>query len=324
MKKVSKRGAYKPSVKKQMVRRRAAIVETKQRVHSDIAYLNGYLPGAQNYTNPLNPRPIPVDDAFTMLPLRSWTRMSHGFEEYQCVGNNIFSKYLNLKVELQFPDGERVDFPSTKTPGTWITPVNKMIEKPTKVYLICGWITNPMNYPVDNTPSPSLPKQSDATITALDNYIVQQLKVFFDDDEDKLQFRPKSTTNIKIEKYTQFKPKLGSAIATQAVPYNVSTPPGELGPAVAYRAQGSIPNVRKSHSWKTMRKMPLTQGKDAGYTVDKQNLYPNNSWVPFAIIYNPNFADQAAEFVVDDETGELDQIQSMFVRYNDAHYFTDS
>ena len=323
MKKVSKRGAYKPAVKKQMVRRRAAIVETKQRVHSDIAYLNGFLPGAQNYTNPLNPKPIPVDDAFTLLPLRSWTRMSHGFEEYQCVGNNIFSKYLNLKVELQFPDGERVDFPSTQNPGTWITPINKIIEKPTKVYLICGWITNPMNYPVDNTPSPSLPKQSDATITALDNYIVQQLKVFFDDDEDKLQFRPKSTTNIKIEKYTEFKPRLTSAIATQATPYHVAAPPGELGPAVAYRAQGSIPNVRKSHSWKTMRKMPLTQGQDAGYTTDKQNLYPNNSWVPFAIIYNPNFADQAEEFVVD-EKGELDQIQSMFVRYNDAHYFTDS
>lgn len=323
MKKVSKKGAYKKSVKKQTVRRRAPIVETKQRVHSDIAHINGYYAGAQNYTNPLNWKPLTTEDAFTLLPLASWCRISHGFQEYQCVGNSIFSKFLNLKLEVKFPDGDRVDYPSVKTPGTWVTPINQMIEKPTKVYLVCGWITQPMNFPVDDNPSPSLPKQSEATVSSLSTYITQQLKPFFDDDIDKLQFRPKQTTNIKIEKYVQIKPNLGSAIATQASPYHITAPPGELGPAVAYRAQGSIPNVRRSHSWKTMRKIPLTEGVAAGYAVDKQNLYPNNSWVPFAVIYNPMFQDQENETVFT-EDGEVDKIQKMFYRYNDAHYFTDS
>ena len=95
---------------------------------------------------------------------------------------------------------------------------NKMIEQPTKLYLICGWITESMNFPLIDSPSPSLPAQSEATGNALNNYITQQLKPFFDDDEDKLQFRPKQTTNIKIEKYVRIHPNKDKAIGTVATP----------------------------------------------------------------------------------------------------------
>jgi hypothetical protein len=71
MKKVSKRGAYKKNVKNQMVMRRAPMVETKQRVHSDIAVVNGYPAGAANLVNPLNWRTLVADDAFTNDPSRS-------------------------------------------------------------------------------------------------------------------------------------------------------------------------------------------------------------------------------------------------------------
>ncbi len=221
MKKVNKRGAYKKTVKNQMVMRRAPMVETKQRVHSDVAQINGYPAGSPdptNYSNPLNWRPLPPDDAFTNIPLRSWSRISHGFGENQVIGNSLFSKFLNFKLQVRFPDGSEIKVPSIKTPGTFVNVPNKMIEKPTKLYLVCGWITESLNYPLDNTPSPSLPAQSSADVNAISNYITQQLKPFFDDDEDKLQFRPKQTTNIKIEKYVKIAPNLDNAIATQATP----------------------------------------------------------------------------------------------------------
>ena len=41
-----------------------------------------------------------------------------------------------------------------------------------------------MNYPIDDSPSPSLPKQSGAGPEALNAYIEQQLKPFFDDGVD--------------------------------------------------------------------------------------------------------------------------------------------
>jgi len=325
MRKQTKRGAYKKTVKSQLVMRRAPIVETKQRVHSDVAQINGYPAGSTdpvNYTNPLNWRPLPPDDAFTNIPLRSWTRISHGFGENQVIGNNLFSKYLNFKLQVRFPDGSDIQVPSVKTPGTFVYVPNKMIEKPTKLYLVCGWITESMNYPLNSDVSPSLPAQSDADIDAISNYITQQLKPFFDDDEDKLQFRPKQTTNIKIEKYVKLSPNLDKAIATQAHPYQQWS--NNLGDNVnAIEPNGSIPDVMKTWSIKTNRKIPLTEGVASGiYPTDKQNLYPNNSWIPFAVIYNPDYQFQLGNITIKD--GEVNQTQMMQFRYNDAHYFTDS
>lgn len=312
MKKVTARGAYKNNVKNQMVMRRAPMVETKQRVHSDIATINGYPAGADNIVNPLNWRILVTDDAFTSIPLRSWERISHGFQDYQCVGNNIFSKYLNFKLQLRFPRAEVISLP--KDGGGTYNVLNKMIEHPTKVFLVTGWITESMNYPINNSPSPSLPAQSDASQDALQAYITQQLKPFFDDDEDKLQFRPKQTTNIKIDRYVNLAPKLNQAIATQAVPSVTGTPGGT----------GSIPDIFKTWNSTTNRKIPLTQGDNTSFPVDSQNLYPNNSWVPFAVIYNPDYEAQTANAIVDPVTGLFTQVQLMEYRWNDAHYFTDS
>lgn len=319
MKKQSGKGAYKKGVKNQMVLRRAPIVETKQRVHSDIATINGYSAGGDNIVNPLNWRTVVVDDAFTNIPLRSWQRNSHGFEDYNVVGSSLMSKFLNFKFQCRFPRGELIALPDPNYPGA-DPPVtynvhNKMIEHPTKVYLVTGWITESLNYPLDNTPSPSLPAQSSATQDALDAYITQQLKPFFDDDEDKLQFRPKTTTNIKIERYVNLAPKLNQAIATQAVVATDGTPTGT----------GSIPDVMKSWNTKTNRKIQLTEGAETSFSVDKQNLYPNNSWIPFAVIYNPDYEAQASNAIPDgSDPTKFSQVQMMEYRWNDAHYFTDS
>lgn len=324
MLKQNKRGAYKKSVKSQMVMRRAPIVETKQRVHSDVAQINGYPAGSPevvNQVNPLNWRLLPTDDAFTNIALRSWTRNTHGFGENQVIGNNIFSKYLNFKLQVRFPDDSKVKVGSVKTPGTYIEVPNKMIEKPTKLYLVCGWITESLNYPLNSDVSPSLPAQSDADGQAIANYITQQLKPFFDDDEDKLQFRPKQTTNIKIEKYVKIAPNLDQAIATQATPEHQFADSSVS--IIDVKAHGSIPDVYRSWSTKTNRKIPLTEGKEVSiYPVDKQNLFPNNSWIPFAVIYNPDYQSQLANLEIAD--GEVSQVQNIQFRYNDAHYFTDS
>lgn len=323
MKKVTKKGAYKKNVKNQMVLRRGAIVETKQRVHSDIATINGYLAGADNIVNPLNWRTLVTDDAFTNVPLRSWQRNSHGFQDYNCVGNSIFSKYLNLKIQLRFPDGLKIALNLPDGSGKYEV-INHMIQQPTKVFLVTGWITESMNYPIDNVPSPSLPAQASATQDALDAYITQQLKPFFDDDEDKLQFRPKSTTNIKIDKYVNLMPKLDSAIGTQAVPTQSWRDPA-LAPAWTTDAHGSIPDIQKSWNSKTNRKIALTQGTDTSFSTDKQNLFPNNSWVPFCVIYNPDYQEQANRSIPDPtKPGQFLSVQLMEYRWNDVHYFTDS
>lgn len=345
MKKVGKVGAYKKQVKTQMMLRRAPIVETKQRVHSDIALINGHLPDGSNAINPLNFRVLLPDDAFSILNLESYYRMTQGLQEYQCVGNSIFSKYLNLKTEFRFPTG-RDTITLTDNKGESYTAQNAMIEESTKLYLICGYVTESWNTPLNATPSPSLPAQAAATQADLKAYLTQQLKPFFDDDEDKLQFRPKQTTNIKIESYRRIKPSNMDQISVQAQGPQIWTPSGNPVPQNLIAATGSIPNVFKSHSWRTMKKIALTKGadEDAGnYPVDKENLFSNNGWLPFAIIYNPNYENQlgAVSNLTHPDSpyqpdasdpnynpilpdGRFSRVQYIEYRHNDAHYYTDS
>lgn len=341
MKKVTRKGAYKKNVKNQMTLRRAPIVETKQRVSSDIARINGYEPGsneADNYQQPLNWKNLIVDDAFTLIPIDSFYRNSRGLEEYQMIGNTIFSKYLNMKFQFQFPEGKNITLYSTKVNNHGQDPIgtpyqvpNKMIQDPTKLYLICGWITQNWNCPLDVELDPhsdpiagQRPQRDQATQEELRRYIENQLRPYFDDQYDKLEFRPKATTNIKIEKYVRIKPHHDSAIGT--APHPVVQGFNEQGQTVTF-ATGSVPQVNKSWSQKINRKITYTEGAETSLSTDKQNLLPQDSWLPFAVIYNPDYQQQLSNMILStnpEEDGRFTQVQMMRYRFNDAHYYTDS
>lgn len=348
MKKVTRKGAYKKSVKAQMALRRAPIVETLQRVSSDIAQINGFpvaefgTAGQIRNQNPATWQHLPVDDAFTFLPIDSFYRNSHGFEEYQCRGNSIFSKFINTRVQLRFPHNEKIylPVPNSEQPeaGAEYQATNHMIQNPSKVYLICGWVTQNWNCPIvgeTEAGSPitgSRPQRDKATQDQLREYIVRNLKPYFDDSTDKLMFREKETSNIKIDKYVQFKPNLSNAIATQASP---DTPwsPVDGSTTTLMHATGSIPDVQRNWSVKTNRKINLTLGTainpEGGehQPVDVQNLYPNHTWLPFMVIFNPSWLQQQERWVHSEVQGQEDRftdVVAMYYRYNDAHYFTDS
>ena len=341
VKKVTGKGAYKKNVKNQMALRRAPIVETKQRVSSDIAHINGYLPGSNSVGNaaqPLNWRSLVIDDAFTLVPINSFYRIQRGLEEHECIGSSIFSKFLNMKFQFQFPEGKDITMFSTQVNNNGQDPVgtpysvpNKMIQEATKLYLITGWITQNWNCPVSRDVMSNgephdgqRPQRDQATQGDLQRYISNQIRPYFDDEYDKLQFRPKETTNIKIDKYTRIKPNLNTAIGTQAVPVIQGA---NSGGATATYAHGSIPQVNKSWSVKTNRKITYSQGANTTFASDNQNLAPQDCWLPFAVIYNPDFMNQVQYNLPNQDpkyAGRFSQVQMMRYRWNDAHYYTDS
>merc|ERR1712093_9334 len=316
----------------------APLVETKQRVSSDIAQMNGYNPGGTNVQDsaqPLNWRPLVMDDAFTLVPIYSFYRQQRGLDEHHILGSSIFSKYLNTKHEFKFPDGKDITLYSTQSNNNGLEPAgtpynvpNRMIQAATKLYLICGWVTQNWNCPLDqliDAQGAALPGQRPqrdmATQDQLLNYISNQLRPYFDDGYDKLQFRPRETTNIKIAKYMRIKPNHNTAIATQPLP--VTTQGGQT----LVDAHGAVPSVRRSWSVKTNRKITFTQGADTSFPVDNQNLYPNDCWLPFCVIYNPDYEAQAATAKANSDpkyAGRFTEIQAIQHRWNDAHYFTDS
>ena len=340
----NRKQAYKKSVKNQMSMRRAPIVETKQRVSSDIASVNGFAPidpedpvHSDFYVQPVNFRPIVPSDALEMIPLDSFYRNSHGFEEYQCCGNSIFSKFLKLKLQVRFPDNDPIHLPipdeEQPAPGATYEVGNKMIEQPTKLYLICGWVTQNWNCPVDGTTNSNpivgaRPSRDSATQDQLKEYIKRQIEPYFDDSTDKLMFREKETSNIKIDKYVRIKPSTQTQIATTATPTVLETHSGGMTGhnQTQVPGVGSIPDVNRSWTAQVNRKIHLTEGTDTEGPNDKQNLYPNHTWLPFACLYNPDWKAQADNFISGggSEQYRFTQVQAIQYRFNDAHYYTDS
>ncbi len=345
MKKVTAKGAYNPAVKNQTILRRAAVVETKQRTHSIIAGLNGYAVNLRDpegdpnavqpfltegpAKQPLNWRRILNDDAFTNIPLQSFNRNSRGLYDYQMIGDQLTSKWLNLRVEIRFPQGEIIYKDTTDPdPTKWTTTRNMMIQENYKLYMICGWVTAPLHAPIVDD-SGDRRVVSKITQADLSEHIVSQIKPYFDDNVDPLSFTPKQTTNIKIEKYVRIKPNLDNAIPTQAQPIKFVN-----GTSPTHLPNGSIPNVMRTHSFKPNRKIHYSYGdqpEDPGSEVDYENNFPNNSWLPFCVLYAPQFATLSQQ-----ETGTTDpanrhtwaatdrQSSHCFYRWNDQHNYTDS
>lgn len=297
LKKTTKRGAYRPARKQNFQIRRAPFVETKRRVHSDISALNSAVDGtaSTNYQQPLDGLSVPNNDAYTLLDLASYYRNSNGFKDHNCIGDSIFSKYLKMKLTVQFPEG------------------SNMVVNPVKVYLITGWVTQPAGWTDETTPTDVA-----ATASDLRTHISQQLQEYFDSKADYLKFMEKQTANIKIESWQSIKPDLNGAIAAVPAQIDIESDPAKP-PTI--RTVGAVPPINRSFTWKTMRKVHLTEGtalptgNDAP-NPDIQNLYPNhNNWLPFAIIYNRNF---------DRMRNANNEDVKMVVSWNDIHYYTDS
>lgn len=348
MKKTTAKGAYKKSVKNQMIIRRAPLVETKQRTSSIVASLNGHgvsvMPedqdpnGTQNYLTdgdakqPLNWRIVPNDDAFYNIPLDVFNRNQRGLKDHQMVGDTITAKWLNTRVELKFPAGEIIN---TSPSSGSATSRNVMIQDNYKVYLIWGWVTTPLHAPLaDSSGERTIVSEIDQL--DLNNHIISQVKPYFDDTIDALSFTPKQTTNIKIEKYIRVKPNLNSAIPTQAIPLHQG---GNASDPIIVPPTGSIPNAQRNHNFTLNRKIKYDEGKvviPGPEQVDYENNFPNNSWLPFCVLYTPNFAVAnavpnylGAVTPVDPHsrgqyTPNERRCQHLFVRFNSQLNYTDS
>jgi hypothetical protein len=160
-----------------------------------------------------------------------------------------------------------------------------------------------------NTPNTTI-TDNNVTQQNVTDHIVSQLKPYFNDKEDALRFIPKATSNVKILSYSRVKPNLNEAIGPLPVLSENATP------------SGSVPLVNKSFTWKTNRKLHYTLGKSTGTgndadlnTADTQNWFINHQWIPFQLIYNPDFALCKTAAGVD---------TLISVRHNNIHYYTDS
>lgn len=164
-------------------------------------------------------------------------------------GRDIFSRYLNMKVEVTYPHGS--DGPPRPC-------------RPVK--LIWGWC-NPMNLTEFTTPAVGVP-----TLDNIITHVNQSVAAEFNDDDDPMLFPDK-------------KKRLYNIIGTKTVMPNLNKQLPHAIPAGSW-ADSAMP-LQYNISWPTKKKVRY-EHSIPGYLVDNF-CYPNEAYIPFLVAYNQDY-----------------------------------
>jgi hypothetical protein len=303
--KVTSKGAYRKGPKTQSQRSRKPFVEGKVRIKSQISFLlrpNSQDNGSGLYPNPHLSREIVVDpqeagggNAFQLIQLDPFMRMNQGFNSNEMIGDSVYARSLRLKCIVDFPYADEV------------------IVRSFKMYLITGWVTQPLGATASTTPG-----RSDILPGNLHQHTINHLFEYFDNKNDPLEFHEKHRSNIKIENYTRIKPKWDGTVPITHVE---KVAPGSSSKT----AHGAPQSVQKNITWRINRKIHYELGAPAPTddftevsddSLLLQNYYPNQAWLPFAAFYFPDYEKM--------KNVNGDFTRSLNYRHNVAFYYSDS
>ena len=139
-----------------------------------------------------------------------------------------------------------------------------------------------------NRTTRTVPTAAETNQININDHINQRLVDYFNEKTDKLRFIPASVHNdIKILGYRKVKPDRNSSIGVPNALITSSTA-GEDPQQV-----GSVPNVNMSCTWSVNRKVHYEAGVGLSST-NSQRMFPNTSWLPFTVVYNPDFESFSA------------------------------
>lgn len=232
--------------KKQMIKSRQVLVETKSRIQSEI----------ESLPQIVNPKTfISANAVFTVLPLHAYTNMDQGIGEDQMLGQSVFSRYLNAKVQIRFPGAN-----------------NLIDDRQYPMELICGWVPSSLALSTFTTPTVGAAVPSDIT-----TYIITRVSEYFNARTDRLDFISKHASNIKITYRKKIRPKQNRNTVMNPNSNSLTN-------------EGHIPDVMLYPKWKTNKKVFYEQG--AVISAARRNFYPNYSWIPFMVLYSPMYAGE--------------------------------
>lgn len=242
--------------KKAMIKSRQPLVETKQRIQSEIT--TGETPTPQI---PQCKDFVPLTGVFHNLPVSAYWNMSQGLGEDSMLGQSVFSRYLNAKVQIRFPGG-----------------ANSITDRHYPMELICGWIPSSIHATSFTSP------KADAMLPAdINTYIVKAVSEYFNARTDRLDFIPKHASTIKIT----YRKKILSDQTKNNTMTLQSTSVSNIG---------LIPDVMLYPKWKTNKKVYYEQGANVSrFGGPSNNYFPNYSWIPFMVVYSPMFAGEGGD-----------------------------
>lgn len=252
----AKRKANRPTrrkvAKKAMIKSRQPLVETKSRIQSEITT------GEDTPQIPQCKEFQACSGVFHNLPVSAFYNMDQGTGEDRMLGQSIFSRYLNAKVQFRFPGG-----------------ANAITDRHYPMELICGWIPSSIHATTFTTS-----KVGDVLPSDIDSYVIKAVSEYFNARADRLDFIPKHASTIRI---TYRKRIRSNQMKHNVLPLQSSVTTYE----------GTIPDVWKYPKWRTNRKIFYEQGANVIRSMGgNQTFYPNYSWIPFMVVYSPMYAGE--------------------------------
>ena len=298
MRKVSKKGAYKKNQKKNFMRKRAAVVETKRKTQEDLRAV-GFFAGTG--TNPIDDHlqwTVYNTEHIHMNPLTYYC-WSQGLDQSQHIGQSVTVKHLNQKVQVRFPQ-----------------PVMKIAGDPQKVpfipqsyELVWGWIPAPTQYTGTTTPA-----ANNVSLTELKQHTNHRIVDYFNSRKDKLRFIPKKDSSIRITGRRKVRPDLRYQSTAPAHTTDATYPSEDT-------VVGTIPDFFTEIQWKMPnggKKLWLEQTGNLDGANKLIGMYPNYSWMPFCVLVNWDYDELLANHPTNTS------LYCPSVAWNDIVYFTDS
>ena len=225
----------------------------------------------------------------TFLPVWSFYNPVRGFEQTDMIGSYMTPKFLKMKLSLRPPK----TYASQPAPGS-------VRDASPRIFVIHGWMTNPINNNAFTTPTRDAMTRADL-LTYMQNHISQ--KWMNTGRQNSLDFKEATQSDIKIIGYKRIRNPQDDNIG---IPLRGTTAP-------VTSLVGQQPVVEFSVDWKlTNRKIKYVTGTQAQAT-DVPFLYPNDSWIPFVLIYQPDSDYQASG-----------NDYNWTYAYNDKTWFSDS
>jgi hypothetical protein len=242
------------------------MVETKNWKDSDLALLMHSSYGV--YPDPRTAQPITASMG-NISPMCNNFGFN-GLDGSTFIGDNRYARMLQQKIQITFPQGENIPI------------------VPQEAWLIHGWVTEPLN--VSSITSGAV-QPEDVTPAYLTQFLTEQVKEYFNERNDVLDWVPKGRTNIKVLGKTLIRPRSNNRAW--------STAANSMGAGIdGYPSDGQVISDSPLYrlNWKFSRKQQMYEGPPGPGasmpSVPSPLHFERGGWIPFSVIYQPKFDDQ--------------------------------
>lgn len=206
----------------------------------------------------------------------------------QFSGKGVLPRYLKQKLLFEFPGNEA------------------SIIEPMRIQVIWGFITRPLQLNEYTSP-----KGSEVSRGQFVDLLTKQLEGFWNYSDDELSFRVKNKTNFKV---------LGKRWVRPDRRHRIGVPQQQSWHDQAI--VGAPPKVAMSIKWPMNRPWRLTKSDDSEDYPQPANpfWYNNQQWVPFVVVYNPDYANVKPD---DDPTNPVPEAHRVQLKHCSCIWYTD-